>query len=60
MPFGPAEDDNHMQMLREARDQKCNSDLVIAIERKMLRTSIFPPIISQIRLNRHHAFGVCR
>ena len=36
MPFGPAEDQNHMQMLCEPRDQKRNNDLDFATERKML------------------------
>ena len=60
MRFGPAKDLNHMDMLCEARDQKCNNDVVIATDRKMRRMSIFPPIISQIGSYHHHAFWVRR
>jgi len=60
MTFGPAKDHNYMHMLREARDQKCNNDVVIATDRKMRRMPIFPPIISQIGSYHHHAFLVRR
>ena len=55
MTSGPAKDHNYMHMLREARDQKCNNDVVIATDRKMRRMPIFPPIISQIGSNHHHS-----
>ena len=60
MTFGPAKDHNYMHMLREARDQKCNNDVVIATDRKKRRMPIFPPIISQIGSYHHHAFLVRR
>ena len=60
MIFGQIEDQSHMQMLCEARDQRYNNDLLIATERKMWHMSIFPPIISQRRSTDHHAFWTCR
>ena len=60
MTFGPAKDHNYMHMLREARDQKYNNDVVIATDRKKRRMPIFPPIISQIGSYHHHAFLVRR
>ena len=60
MTFGPAKDHNYMHMLREARDQKYNNDVVIATDRKKQRMPIFPPIISQIGSYHHHAFLVRR